>query len=70
MEIVTQKRTLRSNNSGLCVDHSEKHTFQDQAKKAFNILPINIRSNESKIFFNSQARDFYKDKALDRALSL
>ena len=44
-EIVTQKRTLRSNNSGPCVDHSEKHTFQDQAKSAFNKLPITIRSN-------------------------
>ena len=70
VEIVTQKRTLRSNNSGPCVDHGEKHTFQDQAKNAFNKLPFNIRSNESKIIFNRQAREFYKDKALARALLL
>ena len=69
VEIVIQKkRTLRSNNSGPCVDHGEKHTFHDQAKNAFNKLPINIRSNESKIIFNRQAREFYKDKALARAL--
>ena len=70
MEIVTQKRTLRSNNSGPFVDHGEKHTFQDQAKNAFNRLPFNIRSNESKIIFNRQAREFYKDNTLARALSL
>ena len=70
VEIVTQKRTLRSNNSGPYVDHGEKHTFQGQAKSAFNKLPIIIRSNESKTIFNSQARDFYKGKALARALSL
>ena len=39
LEIVTQKRTLHSHNS---VDHGKKHTFQDQAKKAFNKLAINI----------------------------
>ena len=60
MEILTQERTLRSNNSGPCVDHGEKHTFQDQAKNAFNKLPINIRSYESKIIFNRQARDFIR----------
>ena len=70
LEIVTLKRTLRSNNSGPCVDPVEKHTFQDQAKNAFNKLPFNIRSNESKIIFNRQAREFYKGKALARALSL
>ena len=70
MEIVTQKRTLRSNKSGPCVNHGEKHKFQDQAKKGFNKVPINIRSNESKIIFNGQARAFYKDKALARALLL
>ena len=67
VEIVTQKRTLRSNNSEPCVDHGEKHTFQDQAKNAFNKLSINIRSDESKIIFFRQARNFYKDKALARA---
>ena len=70
MEIVTKKRTLRSNNSGPCVDHGEKHTFQDQTKNASNKLPINIRSNESKNVFNRQARHFYKGKALARALSI
>ena len=36
VEIVTQKRTMRSNNSGpSCVNHGEKHTFQEQAKKRF-----------------------------------
>ena len=53
MEIVTQKTTLRSNNSGPCVDQGEINTFQDQAKNAFNKLPINIRSNESKITVRS-----------------
>ena len=48
VEIVTQKRTLCSNNSGPCVDQGEIYT--------------NIRSNESKIIFNSQARNFYKGK--------
>ena len=42
MEIVKEKRTLRSNNSGPCVDHGGKHTLQDQAKNTFNKLPINI----------------------------
>ena len=70
VEIVTQKRTLRSNNSGPWLDHGKKYTFQDQAKNAFNNLPISIRLNESKICFNKQARGFYKDKALARALSL
>ena len=70
VEIVTQRRNLRWNNSGPCIDHGEKRTFQDQAKNAFNKLPINIRSNETKIIFNRQARDFYKDKVLFRALSL
>ena len=70
VQIVTQKRTLRSSNSEPCVDHGEKHTFQEQAKNAFNKLPINIRSNESKIIFNRQARNFYKGKSLARALSL
>ena len=49
VEIVTQKTTLRSNNSGPCVDHGEINTFQDQTKNAFKKLPINIRSNESNI---------------------
>ena len=53
VEIVTQKTTLRSNNSGPCVDHGEINTFQDHAKNAFNKLPINIRSNESKITVHS-----------------
>ena len=44
VEIVTQKGTLRSNNSGPCVDQGEKHTFQDQAKNTLIKLPINIRS--------------------------
>ena len=70
MELVTQKRTLHSNNFGPCVDHREKHTFQDQAKNAFNKLPIKVQSNESKIIFPRQARYFYKDKALARTLSL
>ena len=70
VEIVTQKRTLRSNNSGPYVDQNETHTFQDQAKNAFNKLPINVRSNESKIIFNRQARDFYKGKVLAQSLSL
>ena len=70
VDIVTQKRTPRSNNSGPYVDQSETHTFQDHAKNAFNKLPINIRSNESKKNFNRQARDFYKDKVLARSLSL
>ena len=69
VEIMTQKRTPRSNNSGR-VDHGEKHIFQDQAKNAYNKLPINIRLNKSKIIFNRQARNFYKDKALAWALSL
>ena len=51
VKVVTQKRTLRLNNSGPCVDHGEKLTFQDQAKNTFNKLPINIRSNERKIIF-------------------
>ena len=29
VELATQKRTLRLNNSGPCVDHGEKHAFQD-----------------------------------------
>ena len=62
LEILTQKRTLPSNNSGPCVDHDDKHTFQDQAKSTFNKFLINIWSNESKIIINSQARDFYKDQ--------
>ena len=70
MEVVTQKWTLRSNNSGQCIDHGEKHTFQDQAKSAFNKSPINILPNESEQSFNRQARDFYKDNALAWALSL
>ena len=49
VEIVTQKTTLCSNNSGPCVDHGEINTFQDQTKNAFKKLPINIRSNESNI---------------------
>ena len=60
MEILTQERTLRSNNFGPCVDHGEKNTFQDQAKNTFYKLPINIRSYESKIIFNWQARDFVR----------
>ena len=31
-EIVTQKRTLRSNKSGPYVDHGEKHKFQIKVK--------------------------------------
>ena len=53
VEIVTQERTLHSNNSGSRVDHGEINTFQDQAKNAFNKLSINIRSNESKITVTS-----------------
>ena len=63
-------RTLRSDNSGPCADHSEKHLYQDQAKKAFSKLSINIRSNENKIIFNRQAKDFCKDRVLTRALPL
>ena len=69
METVTQKWT-RLNNSGQCINHGEKYTFQDQAKNAFNKLSINILSNESEKKINRQARDFYKDKALAWALSL
>ena len=29
VEIVTQKGTMRSNNSGPCIDHGGKHTSQD-----------------------------------------
>ena len=70
MESVTQKRTLRLNNSGSCVNYDENLTFQDQPKNAFDKLPNNVRSSESKIIFNRQARNFYKDKALARDLSL
>ena len=49
VEIVTQKTTLRSNNSGPCVDHGEINRFQDQTKNTFKKLPINIRLNESNI---------------------
>ena len=52
------------------MNHGEKHAFQDQAKNAFNKLPINILSNESEKKFNRQARDFYKNKALASALWL
>ena len=69
VEIVTQKRTLHSNNVGQYVEYGEKHTFQDQAKNAFKELPINIRSSESKVVFNRQARRFYKVKALAWALT-
>ena len=66
----THKRKLRSSNSGPIIKHDEKNTFQAQANKVFNYLPINVRSCESKICFNKQARGFYKDKALARVLSL
>ena len=45
IEIVTQKRTLRSNNSGPCLTHGEKDIFHDQAKSALNKLSISIRFN-------------------------
>ena len=64
MEIVTQKKILHSNNSGPCIDHGERQTFQDQPKIAFNKLPINIRSNESKIIFNRPVRDFIRTRLL------
>ena len=70
MEIVTQKGTLRSNDYGPLVDHDEKYIFQDQAKNAFDKLSVKNPSNENKIIFNRQARDFYKDKALAQAFSL
>ena len=40
VEIVTQKRTLCSNNSGPCVDQGEKLKLQDQAKNAFKKYSI------------------------------
>ena len=64
VEIVTQKRTLRSNNSGPCVDHGEKHTFEDQAKNAFNKLTINIRSDESKIILTGNQESLLRTRLL------
>ena len=58
VKIKTQERTLHSNNSGPCVDLGKKHIFQDQVKNASNKSPISIQSNENKIIFNRQTRDF------------
>ena len=57
-------------NVGPCVDHREKHTFQDRLKTLSTNCQLIFDSNERKIIFNRQGRDFYKHKALAWALSL
>ena len=68
-ETVKHNRSLRSQNSGPKIDYAEKHTFQDQSA-IFNDLPLNIRQSIDKNVFSREARGYYKDKALARALSL
>ena len=68
-ETVKYQRNLHSCNSGLKIDYAEKQTFQDQAA-IFNDLPLKVRQCNEKRNFNREARKFYKDKALSRALSL
>ena len=68
-ETVKHIRSLRSRNSGPKIDYAEKHTFQDQSA-IFNDLPLNTRQIIDKNVFSREARGFYKDKALARALSL
>ena len=41
------------------IDYGEKNTFQQQYKKVFNTLPVNIRICEKKTFIN-KARGFFK----------
>ena len=68
--VVKNQRTLRSNESGLKVQYGELNTFQNQAYTLFNDLPKSTRSCEKFTKFYSEAKRFYKDKALARVLSL
>ena len=66
-ETVKQKRVLRSNNLGNKIDYGEKHTFQNKCT-IFKELPLAIRQCKNNKKFERKARQFYRYKALARAL--
>ena len=67
VECEPRRRNLRSENE-VKVKHAESNTFQQQAM-VFNELPQNIRQIENFISFKNEARQYYSDRALARALA-
>ena len=70
IETVINERITRSRNDGPKIKHGEKSSFQEQARIVFNDLPKCIREQENFNIYTSEARKFYKDKAIARCLSL
>ena len=68
VETVKRQRNLRANGNGPKVQYAEPNTFQSQTL-IFNDLPKAIRQSTEKSQFATEARKFYKDKALARALA-
>ena len=68
-KVVQHKRNLRSTNTGPKIDFAGKGTFQSQAA-IFNNLPQKIRESSTINVFSKSAREYFKDIALARVLSL
>ena len=65
LETVQYTRATRLSQDGLRIKHGEKNSFQDQAR-IFNLLPKSLREEKLSSKFATEARKFYRDKAMTR----
>ena len=68
VEFAVPRRILRSASNGPMDKHGITGTFQEQAR-CYNELPSNIKLHKSQKKFNIEAKKYYLNKALARALS-
>ena len=54
----------------MMVEHGEKNTFSDQIFATVNDLPKPIRIIDNKKLFYRESKEYYRDRALARTLSL
>ena len=69
VNIQESKRITRRDNE-MMVERGEKNTFIDQVYTTFNDLPKAIRIINNKNVFHREAKQYYRDRALARVLSL
>ena len=68
LRTVERRRNLRSNDSGLKLRNGDRFSFEEQASVAFNDLPKSIRECYDKAKFGREAKKYYIDQALAKAV--
>ena len=70
--VVSKKiiRDLRNNDSNMTERSKENQTFDDNAKKVFNKLPLSIREKSNYKIFCSITKKFFNNKGLTRIMHL